>query len=99
MPRSTSYYGRKIGAVVHEARKGTVSSVTVGDVRRYTPSEQALMNGATLLYTPQVELVGTDAKRVALELSSLRLAAWKLGTPSWDAIGDYDVALYSKYHR
>lgn len=99
MPRSTSYYGRKIGAVVHEARKGTVSRVTIGDVRRFTASEQAMMDGAVLKYTPQIELTGKDAKRVALELSSLRLAAWKLGTPSWDAIGDYDVALYPKYHR
>lgn len=95
MPRTTSYFGRKIGAVVIEKRKGIVSEVRVGNVYRYTASEQEM--GAPLLkFTPQRIFVGKEAKAIDVELGTLRVAGWKSGKPSWETLGDYDTALMTK---
>jgi hypothetical protein len=67
MPRTTSYYGRKLGAIVTERREGTVSEVSIGSVRRFTASGQA--KGAGLL--PKVILAGHDGRQVAELLRQL----------------------------
>jgi hypothetical protein len=68
MPRTTSYYGRKLGAIVTD-REGTDSEVSIGSVRRFTTSGQA--KGAGLL--PKVILAGHDGRQVAELLRQLLL--------------------------
>jgi hypothetical protein len=65
MPRTTSYYGRKLGAIVTERREGTVSEVSIG----FTTSGQA--KGAGLL--PKVILAGLEGRQIAELLRQLRL--------------------------
>jgi hypothetical protein len=65
MPRTTTYYGRKLGAIVTEQREGTVSEVSIGNVR----SGQAM--GAGLL--PKVILAGREGRQIAELLRQLRL--------------------------
>jgi hypothetical protein len=96
--RNTNYFGRKIGAVVTEKRRGTVSSVVVGDVRRFTANEQEMGSGI-LKFIPKIELSGPAAKRIAIGLSALKAAQWKHGCATWDCLGDYDTMLYSYRER
>jgi hypothetical protein len=93
MTRTTNYYGQKIGAVVIEKRKGSVSQVSVGTIYRYTASEQG-MGAPALKFTPRTILCDKEAKEIARALKVLRVAQWQQNVPSWDACGDFDSALH-----
>lgn len=84
--RTTSYYGQKLGALVIEKRKGTVSSIKLGTVNRNPPVGASW----TLLFTPTCEL--TDATMVR-EIDRILMMARRQYDGTFETLSHIDRAV------
>ena len=74
--RKTNRYGRALGAVVVELRRGSVHHVDIGIVERFPPETQII--GAPLLrFTPQGTVTGRAAKTLAAMPSDAIAASFR----------------------
>jgi hypothetical protein len=71
--RKTSYYGRTVGAVAIELRRGSVNRIELGPVKWYGASANLI--GGPLTFGPVATTIeGKCAKALAARLSAARLA-------------------------
>jgi hypothetical protein len=71
--RKTSYYGRTIGAVTVELRRGSVNRVELGPVKWHGASANII--GGPVSWGPaSATIEGKPAKELAARLSTTRLA-------------------------
>ena len=71
--RKTDYMGREVGAQAVELRRGSVSYVSLGNVKRYSAEEQAI-SGIVYAFYPSCKLTGKPAKALASRLHEISLA-------------------------